>query len=418
MSETRSQVQWLQVWSLALVQGAISLAWVVYGIYLPKFIEQVFAYSLDQAQQLTGLIFVIEGAIAVIIEPVFGGLSDRWQRWFSSRIPLIVAGTIVSTGLYIALPCVVIFGGANALTQLVLPSLAILWAIAMATFRSPLLSLLGRFASETQLPQAASIVTLVGGFISSIRPLATNFIVGLGAPITFTIASISLLAGVAGLRFAIIYVPKAKKTEVEIDQNQPIRASLKNLIIILVVGTLIGLSLRLLLGEVIPHIFTVQISPFLGISVPILIGAAFIAQSLFALIFGAIAKKIENRFLMIWSLLGMTGCLGLLSITLFINNVAIASSLIILLLLACMSIVNNGTIPFALTMVPKSLAGIGVGTYFGGVSLAVSSFGFLRPKFTEIFSISNFFLITAITFLGAGVGIFMGYWLQAPSKVE
>jgi len=85
-NQASNQIRWLQVWSLASVQGAISLTWIVYRVYLPKFIEQVFAYPPNQAQQFAELLLVIETAIAVIVEPLFGGLSDRWQRWYSSKL--------------------------------------------------------------------------------------------------------------------------------------------------------------------------------------------------------------------------------------------------------------------------------------------------------------------------------------------
>jgi len=105
---------------------------------------------------------------------------------------------------------------------------------------------------------------------------------------------------------------------------------------------------------------------------------------------------------------GIAVCLGLLLVFNDLSYKAIASSLIILLLLACMSAVNNGTIPFALTMVPKSLAGVGVGTYLGGVSIPIATFGFLTPKFTELLSMPNMILMTAIAFLTAGIGILVG----------
>ena len=126
-NQSSDRVRWLQVWGLASVQGAMSLTWIAYAIYLPQFIEQVFGYPTSQAQQLTALVLVIESAIAVIVEPLFGGLSDRWQRWYSSRMPFVVAAAIASTALFIGLPCVAIFGGANEITRILLISLAILW---------------------------------------------------------------------------------------------------------------------------------------------------------------------------------------------------------------------------------------------------------------------------------------------------
>jgi MFS family permease len=400
-----NQVRWLQVWSLASVQGAISLTWIAYGIYLPKFIEQVFGYPTSQAQQFAALLLLIESAIAVIIEPLFGGLSDRLQRWFSSRMPLIVAAAIASTALFIGLPCVFIFGGANEVTRLILPSLAILWAMVMASFRSPVLCLLGSFAGAPQLPLAASVLTLVGGFVASIKPLATNFILGLGAPATFAIASITLLAGVASLRSAMIHIPKKLSPELEKDEVLPTKDFLSNLAVVMFVGAAIGLGIRLLMGDVLPRTLKAEIIGFTGLSFEILMGAVLIIQALLALATGSISQviKINNKCLMMISLGGIAAGLGLLSV----KWGAIASIIIILFMLTCLSAVNNGMVAFALTMVPKSLSGLTVGIFFGGLSGAIALFGYLVPKSADIL-FPNVILLTAIAFLAAGLGIGLG----------
>ena len=63
---------------------------------------------------------------------------------------------------------------------------------------------------------------------------------------------------------------------------------------------------------------------------------------------------------------------------------------------------------FALTMVPKSLSGLTVGMFFGGLSGAIAIFGYLVPKPAEMLSMSNVIVLTAIAFLIAGVGIALG----------
>jgi MFS family permease len=406
-NQAPDQVRWLQVWGLASVQGAMTLTWIAYAIYLPQFIEQVFGYPTSQAQQFAALILVIENVIAVIVEPLFGGLSDRWQRWYSTRMPFIIAAAIASTALFVGLPCVVIFGGANEITRILLLSLAILWAIVMATFRSPVMCLLGIFAGATKLPQAGSVLTLVGGFVASIRPLGTKFILSLGAPATFTIASIVLLASVAGLRSAMNYIPKNLNPELEkLEKNEPlpIRDCLSNLAIVLFVGAAIGLGIRLLMGDVLPRTIKADITGFTGLPFEILMGAAFIAQGLVALLTAKISKLIDNKRLMIISFGCIAAGLGLLSA----GYGAIASIIIILFMLTCLSTVNNGMIAFALTMVPKSLSGLTVGMFFGGLSGAIAVFGYLVPKPAEMISTPNVILLTAIVFLAAGVCIALG----------
>ena len=402
-NQETDQVRWSQVWGLASVQGAMTLTWIAYAIYLPQFIEQVFGYPTSQAQQFAALILVIESAIAVVVEPLFGGLSDRWQRWYSTRMPFIIAAAIASTALFIGLPCVAIFGGANEITRILLLTLAILWAIVMATFRSPVMCLLGIFAGATKLPQAGSILTLVGGFVASIRPLATKFILGLGAPATFAIASIVLLASVASLRSAMVYIPKNLNPELEKNEPLPIRACWSNLAIVMLVGAAIGLGIRLLMGDVLPRTIKADITGLTGLSFEVLMGAAFIGQGLVALLTAKISKIIDNKRLMIISLGGIAAGLGFLSF----GYGAIAAMISILFMLTCLSAVNNGMIAFALTMVPKSLGGLTVGTFFGGLSGAIAVFGYLVPKPATL-SMSNVIVLTAIAFLVAGVGIALG----------
>ncbi|MFN5748300.1 MAG: MFS transporter [Pseudanabaena sp.] len=403
-NQASNQIRWLQVWSLASVQGAISLTWIVYRVYLPKFIEQVFAYPPNQAQQFAELLLVIETAIAVIVEPLFGGLSDRWQRWYSSRMPLIVAGVIASTALFIALPAFVIFGGSNEIVRLILPSLAVLWALVMATFRSPVICLLASFAGATQLPLAGSVLTLVGGFVGSIRPLATKFILALGAPAAFAIASFTLLIGVAGLRSAMIYIPKNLNPALENAEPFKIRDFLSNLVVVMLVGGAIGLGMRLLMGDVLPRSLKTDITRLTGLSFEVLMGSALITQALLAVGTGQISKFIDNKRLMILSLGGIAAGLGLLAG----GYGAIASLIAILLILGFLSAVNNGMVAFALTMVPNSLGGLTVGTFFGGLSGAIALFGYLVPKSSEMLSTPNAILLTVIAFLLAGVGIALG----------
>ncbi len=397
---TSNQVRWLQVWSLAAVQGAISLTWIAYGAYLPKFIEQVFSYPPSQAQQFASLLLVIESAIAVIIEPLFGALSDRWQRWYSSRMPMVIAGAIAATVVFMGLPAIVIFGGANEVVRLILPWLAVLWAMIMSTFRSPVICLLGSFAGATKLALAGSVLTLVGGLVGSLRPLASQFILGLGAPFTFTIASISLLAGVASLRVAMTYIPKQLNPDQE---NLPILDFWRNLAIVMLVGAGIGLGIRLMMGDVMPRTFTASLVSFTGLTRETLLGIALILQAGMAIAVGQLAKQFANTHIMIVALGGLAVGIWLLSLGLG----AIALIPILIFLIACLSAVNNGMVAFALTMVPKGLGGLTVGTFFGGLSGAIAIFGYFVPK-SAVLSIDQVIFGAAIAFLLTGGAIAIG----------
>lgn len=379
-------VRWLQVACLAAVQGAITLSWIAYGLYLPRFIEQVFAYPPAQAQQLAALLLVVESAIAVVIEPLFGSLSDRWQQWYGSKMPLVMAGAVGAILLFMALPVSVAFGGASEPMRVLLPGLAIFWAVAMATFRSPVLSLLGRFAKSSQLPLAASMLTLVGGCIGSIKPLASDTIVALGAPTAFAIASATLLVGVASLRWAVAFMPikpaskDPKKEDAATEKPLSARQTLVNLAIVVLTGAMIGLGMRLLTGEVVPRMLKAHIVGLTGVPLPTLLGSVLIIQGVLAIGTGASSKWIDNKRLMMLAFGGIVLCLGALSMP----QEAIAALLLLVLLLIGISAVNNGMVAFALGMVSKSISGLSVGLFFGGLSGTIAVFGYLVPKPAEL----------------------------------
>lgn len=170
------------------------------------------------------------------------------------------------------------------------------------------------------------------------------------------------------------------------------------------VGAAIGLGIRLLMGDVLPRALKTDITGLTGLSFEILMGSALITQALLAVGTGQISKFIDNKRLMIFSLGGIAAGLGLLAG----GYGAIVSLIIILLILGFLSAVNNGMVAFALTMVPKPLGGLTVGTFFGGLSGAIAIFGYLVPKSSEMLSTPNAILLTAIAFLLAGVGIALG----------
>jgi Na+/melibiose symporter-like transporter len=55
------------------------------------------------------------------IEPFAGWLSDKQRHWMGTRFPLIVAGTILSSVLFIAIPAIFIFGNPVSPLRWMLP---------------------------------------------------------------------------------------------------------------------------------------------------------------------------------------------------------------------------------------------------------------------------------------------------------
>ena len=389
-SKSQSSVLWLQVCGLAAVQGAIALTWVIYNLYLPKLMNQ-FGFSPGLITSL----LIFETGLAVVMEPLMGGLSDEAQQWLGSRFPFIAVGVVLASALFITIPAVVIFASPVGGVQWVLPRVMVAWALAMTIFRSPALSLLGRYAFATKLPQAASVLTLVGAVAGAIGPLANQFILSLGPAITFATGSIVLLGAAAVLRFVN---HQASITSSE-TASAVHKISILNLGLIFGTGVGVALGFRLVM-ETLPKVLKSQLPEE---NVGLAIGAIFISLALAAIPAGGLAVRLGNKRAM---LIGVGAMAGLSALILFANSVVIAVAIGIALG-AAFSLIANGTIPFALALVPPNKAGLGTGMYFSGAALASSLFGFILVP-SGVVTSSSGILVGAIAFLVAGVCITVG----------
>ena len=398
---SRRRTLWLQVVALATVQGAIALVWVIYNLYLGKLLSQ-FGFPV----QFVLTIVIIENILAMIMEPLMGSLSDQAQRWVGSRFPLIALGVILASALLIATPAVVVWGQPEGLYRWLLPVVLIAWAIAMTIFRSPALSLLGRYAFGSGLPQAAGVLTLMGALAGAAGPLANEFILSLGAPIAFGVGSLALLAATATLR--------AVNPNQSVQRDGPLglppqrrSLSLIALGLVFAVGMCIGLGFRLQMLA-----FPQVLAEIPGINVGGTMGTIFLALAVTALPAGSLASWMGNRRAMVLGLVGIALVLGLIS---QIPNGSIAI-LMAIALGACLSLVNNGTLPFALSMVPANRGGLGIGLFFSGGALATNLFagifksGDFAPPTLIAFSVTGFLM--------AGMCITLSAALAPPSNAK
>lgn len=377
---------WPQVWGLAAVQGTIALTWVIYNLYLLKLLTQ-FGFSAAVA---TGVL-VVENLLSAGMEPLMGSLSDRAQRWVGSRFPFIAIGIVLASACFMGIPLFVVFG--NPAARWLLPVLLLAWALAMTVFRSPTLSLLGRYAFETRLPQAASILTLVGGVAGAMGPLANQFILGLGPMVAFSVGSIVMLLAATVLRLVNpdkqVQAPDATGATGAMPRGSWGVIGLK---LALVFGSGAGMSLGFrLLMQTFPRILKTQV---LQVNPNVILGCIFLALAVTAIPAGALATRLGNRIAMIGGVVAMAVFTGL---TIVVHHPAAAIGVAIALG-AAFSLVSNGTIPYALAMVPANKAGLGTGMYFGGGALATSVFAALFQS-PEAWS--------PIVALGLGAGAFL-----------
>jgi MFS family permease len=111
----------------------------------------------------------------------------------------------------------------------------------------------------------------------------------------------------------------------------------------------------------------------------LMVGIA-IALAFAALPAGEWAVEVGNRKAM---LIGIGVTVGLLQVIVFIPTWFTLGPSVVGVI-AGLSLVVNGAIPFALALVPPQQVGLGTGMYFGGVAAAVSLFGVVFPQANAI----------------------------------
>ncbi len=395
----QARILWTQVCALALVQGAIVLSWVIYNLYLGDLLKQ-FGFS-------AGFIFgilLLENGLAMVMEPLMGRFSDQTQQWFGSRFPFIAGGVLLASLLLMAIPAVVIFGSPLGVFRWVLPIVLVAWAMSMALFRSPVLSLMGRYAYGSGLPQAVSVLTVTGALAGAMGPLANQYILDLGPAIAFGIASLVLLGAAALLRAV---QPEAKVESPELLRNVRVKSRLSviRLGLIFIVGWGFGMGFRLQMLA-----FTKILAEIPGVDAPVIMGAIFLTIAVTAIPASSVARRVGNRQAMIFGFIGIILTLGAMS---FIHQ-SLMALVIAISLGTFLSLVNNGTLPFALSMVPTDKAGVGTGMFFSGGALAANLFGALFKQ-PDTFAPSMLLLVAMVGWFVAMIAVGGSRKLEAES---
>jgi Na+/melibiose symporter-like transporter len=343
------KTDWQPVLAMALMQGAIVLCWIVYRLYIPDLLGQ-FGFPKDSSV----VILAIEGFLAVLIEPLFGSLSDRQKTLWGLRGPFVTIGVLIAAALLFLLPSIVLLGDPASSLRWLFVALVILWAMAMAMFRSPMLARLGEFACQRDWTYAASVLTLVGTIAGTLAlPASKQIVKGLGAGPAFAISSIVLL-----LSATLLNRSQATQVRLPTVMAEQQQTSIQNLALVSLTGSTITMAV----------ILTQQLIGLVGKEqTPVLMTLFLAVQLITVLPIGLVAKRWGNLQTMFGGLISLA--IGFLLLMLpGIHAVAV------LLLGIGMSCVGVGTIPFALSMVPLSQGGLGIGCYFGGAALAGALF--------------------------------------------
>jgi MFS family permease len=180
-------IQWKQIWSLAALYASIIIGWIAYQNYQPKLLQQ-FGF-----QDYAFFLALSQGIILVVTPPIAGKIGDRFRFEKGHRLPVISSGISFAAMVFMAV-AFTLFSEPGETLKWILPVLIVLWLVSMSIFTSPALSTVELFTPVDKLPKAMAILTIVANFIYAFEPVIVDIIDFLGAPVTFILGGVVVLA--------------------------------------------------------------------------------------------------------------------------------------------------------------------------------------------------------------------------------
>jgi MFS family permease len=385
---TRSKILWRQVWGLAVFWAAIIFSWITYVIYQPRILQQ-----FDFVDLATWL-GIVQGSVAAFIEPLMGEFSDRVQRRFGSRLPMISVGVMLAGFTFVAVSLLL----QQSITEQmpwVIPVLMSVWAMAMIVFRAPTITLLRKFAPLTELPQANAALVLVFGLIGTIRPQLELWLKSIGPSVALLLSAIALLVGGFILRtFATTLTFESQHSH----HNIPSAVLKLSLILIFTIGLSTGLEVNLLLS-----VFPGELRKLLpNLQVEWITSGMLLISAIASFPLAELTAKIGASQGMLFGLGSITALMGVT----ILNDSEGLTVLLILGFGVGFSLICLSMIPLVLSMLPTTKAGLGTGLYFGGGGFGTTLVSIFMKQ-PGIISVGAFLLAEA-AFLVVVWCIFMG----------
>ncbi|MBN1956234.1 MAG: MFS transporter [Anaerolineae bacterium] len=297
----------------------ISVMWKLYNDYVPIFLQAgnpdfvtaTRAAGFGLGATMTGFIMTLDNIAGLFLLPLIGLWSDRvWTR-IGRRKPFIVALAPVAVAAFVAIPFIVqaippeLSGQTSQLGRsLALFMIAIgIFLLAMAGFRTPVISLMPDLTPSPLRSQANGIINLMGGVGGVIITLVGAQLYGIGIALPFIVACVLIVVAVLML-LLLVREPRhltfAADEREEESQLQVLR-NLRN-IPLAARRSLLMLMLSIFLWFVgynaIETFFTsygVNVLHILENQASLLSGVSYVTFILFAIPSGFIAARIGRR---------------------------------------------------------------------------------------------------------------------------
>ncbi len=139
---------------------AICAFWQMYNSVIPLILTNTFHLN----ETWSGVIMAADNVLALFLLPLFGGISDRCKSRLGRRKPFVLAGTLASVVLMMALPLLddSYFTAPNTLKLVLFIAVLGCLLVAMGTYRSPAVALMPDVTPKPLRSKANAIINLMG----------------------------------------------------------------------------------------------------------------------------------------------------------------------------------------------------------------------------------------------------------------
>ena len=162
-----------------------SLVWSIYNAFVPQILEGFIASTF-----VIGLIMSIDNMFGVVIQPLFGKISDGTRTRFGRRLPFLFVGMPICAAVFIFIPYM------QNLWSLM--AVIIIFTFVMGIWRTPAVSLMPDLTPGPLQSKANGIVNLMGGIAAIIAFAGGGLLFGLGGfPLPFLVSAVLLFGSLA-----------------------------------------------------------------------------------------------------------------------------------------------------------------------------------------------------------------------------
>ncbi len=170
---------------------AVSIAWSMYNANVPLMLEKFISSAT-----VIGLVMSIDNIFAVLLQPLFGSLSDRTRSRRGRRMPYLLVGIPLSVLFFVLIPfCDAVWS---------IMAAVILFNFTMSIWRTPAIALMPDVTPPRLRSRANGVINLMGGIGSILAFLLGGLLFGLGGmPLPFFFSGLIMLAAWLTMMFLV-----------------------------------------------------------------------------------------------------------------------------------------------------------------------------------------------------------------------